>query len=168
MEIFALIIGILAGILLLTKPGVINKIGIYIVFYKYRNKNQYYLYYDYFKQPRALDMLEDQGLINNFSDYLKILKKFRSQAYDDSIETYELIAHIVILRYLPFCLLSSIIFLFNWYIYLAGLLISAILTVLYLLVFDRNIFFYFKNAIYISTINSFFIKTRWPKESDRP
>lgn len=165
---FALICGVLVGFWSLTRPGVINKIGIYIVFYRYRDKNRYYSYYDYFKQPFALNMIEDQGLVHNYSDYLKIIKKFRPHAYDESIENYEIIAEIVILKYLPFCILTSLIFLFNWYLYLLGMLIAAVFTVIYLFIFEKNIFFGFKNRIYIYTINNYFIKTRWPKESDRP
>lgn len=168
MDYIAFICGVLVGILCLTRPGVINTIGVYFVFYKYRNKDKYYSYYDSFRQPIAQEMIEDQGLVYKFSDYLKILKKFRPIAYDDSIEIYEMFAHVVILRYLPFCLFSSLIFLFYWYLYIAGLLISAILEVLYLLIFNKSIFIYYKNAIFIYTINNIFIKARWPKESDRP
>ena len=168
MQYIALACGVLAGFWGLTTPGVINRLGIYIVFYRYRNKDRYYSYYDYFKQPIALDMLEDQGLANNFSDYLKLLKKFRPHAYEESISNYEIVAQIVIFRYLPFCLLTSLVFLFNWYLYLLGMLMAATFTLIYLLIFDKNIFFYFKNAIYIYTLNNYFIRTRWPKESDRP
>lgn len=168
MGYFAFICGLLVGIFYLGKRNNLFRIAIYFVFYRYMDKKRFYEYYDLFKREIALQMIEDQGVVYKFSDYLKILKKNRSIAYEKSIEFFEYFAQVVVLRILPRSILPAILFLPSWYWYIAGILVVMATISLYYSIFDRNEFYYWKNCIFINTINDFMIATRWPKESDRP
>lgn len=168
MEYIAFICGLLVGIFYLGRRSNFFKIVIYFVFYKYRNKKRFYEYYDLFKQEIALQMIEDQGVVHKFSDYLKIIKKNRPIAYEKSIEFFEYFARVVVLRIIPRSILPAVLFLSSWYCYIAGILIVVATIALYYLIFDRREYFYWRNFIFINTVNDFMIATRWPKESDRP
>lgn len=168
MEYFAFLFGLLVGIYFLTNGSTYGQLAAYILFYRFRDKKRFYVYYNRFKKPEALEMLDDQGVVKNFKDYLKILKKYRSSAYENAMDMYGYYASRVIFRQIPFCIFTSIIFLSNWYCYIAGILFIAILRTVYYLIFYRWQFAYYINAFYIYSINQFFIEIRWPKESDRP
>lgn len=168
MGYFAFICGLLFAIYFFTKTEVTNRIGIYIVFYKYRDKKKYYSLFDTFKHPQAIVMLEHQGVVPEYSDYRKFLKKFRPKAYEESIELYEMIAHDVILKYIPVFILSSLLFMSSWYLFSAGVLIAGIFIILSLWMYDNSLFNFYKNKIIIITLSHFFVETRWPKKSDRP
>lgn len=131
MEYIAFVSGVLMGILFLGRKKNFELIIAYFVFYKYRNRDRFYKLFDHLKKDVVMEYIEDNGLAYNYSDYLHIHKEIRPTAYEKAMYYYSTTASMVILRILPICLLPAIIFLSNWYLYVAGVLFIAILTTIY-------------------------------------
>ena len=132
MKYAALFSGVLMGLAYLRRPKTFDWVIMYFVFYKYRNRNKFYQLFDHLKKDIVMDYIEDHGLAYNYSDYLNIHKEIRPSAYEKAMYYYGQIAAMVILRIFPICILPAIIFLSNWYMYVAGVLLIALLTILYI------------------------------------
>ncbi len=168
MGYLALICGLLVGVLFLTDQSIYWKLFLYFYFYRYRDESRFYSYYDRYKRPEIFSLLDHQGVISNYSQYVKIFKKFRSKSYKEFIELFEIIAQLVVFKYFLFCVASSILFLSYWYCYLLGLGLSFALLTIYHLILNKYLFIFCQDLPFTIIMNDYFKKIRWPNEADRP
>lgn len=162
----AFVSGVLMGILFLGRKKNFEWIIAYLVFYKYRNREKFYKLFDHLKKEVVMDYIEENGLAYNYSDYLHIHKKIRPTAYDKAMYYYSTIASMVILRILPICLLPAVIFLLNWYLYIIGVLLIAILTTIYRFVV-RPERIAFSRDLFVIIVISDYIKEKRLKETNK-
>ena len=155
MKYVALFSGILMGLAYLSRPKIFDCIIMYFVFYKYRDQKRFYRLFDQLKNKIVLEYIEDHGLVHNYSEYVNIHKELRPSAYDKAMYYYGQVAVMVILRILPICLLPAIVFLSNWYMYMAGIILIVLFKVLYISIVEPKKFTMRQDIVIIAIINDF-------------
>jgi hypothetical protein len=151
----ALFSGILIGLAYLSRPKIFDWVIMYVVFYKYRDRKRFYSLFDKLKNKIVTEYIEDHGFVHNYSEYVNIHKELRPSAYDKAMYYFGQVAVMVILRILPICLLPAIIFLSNWYMYMAGILLIVLLKILYILIVEPKKFTMRRDIVVIAIINDF-------------
>lgn len=157
--------GVLMGLIYLRRPKTFDWIIMYFVFYKYRNRKKFYRLFDQLKNEIVMEYIEDNGLVHNYSDYVNIHKELRSTAYQKAMYYYGQIAVMVLFRIFPICLLPAVMFLSNWYLYVAGVLLIALFVALYVFTVEPKRLTMRRDVVIITVINEY-IKDKRDKESE--
>ena len=155
MEYIALLSGVLISSACLYYKKNYNWVIMYFVFYKYRNTEKFYSLFDQIKKEIIVEYIEISNMPHKPSDYTKIIKELRPDAHKQAMAYYGNIASIVIFRIMPICLLPAIIFLSNWYAYLAGVLMIILFMISYLIIIKPESVKMYRETVIGAVINEF-------------